>query len=149
MDTTYSSGATGLPVKGSGMGGTRSPDLSGMGSSSTGASGGSSGGSSGGEMQSESSPALREELASLKKDLDALLARASTLSDRELTRARDQLISQFNTMQESARGMAVQARQQLDRGVDVTSDYVRDKPIQSVAIAAGVGMLLSMLYGRD
>jgi ElaB/YqjD/DUF883 family membrane-anchored ribosome-binding protein len=152
MDTTYSSGATGLPGDGAGSNSTRSADLGGVGSSAmsgTSSSGSSGASGSGGGMQSEDGPALREELASMKKDLDALLARASTLSDRELSRARDQLMSQFNTMQQSAKGMAVQARQQLDRGVDVTSDYVRDKPIQSVAIAAGVGMLLSMLLGRD
>jgi ElaB/YqjD/DUF883 family membrane-anchored ribosome-binding protein len=160
MDTTYSSGATGLPGDGAPAGGTRSTDPSGTGSSATGSSGssgssgsigstGSSGASGSGDMQSEAGPALREELASMKKDLDALLARASTLSDRELSRARDQLMSQFNTMQESAKGMAVQARQQLDRSVDLTSDYVRDKPLQSVAIAAGVGMLLSVILGRD
>jgi ElaB/YqjD/DUF883 family membrane-anchored ribosome-binding protein len=147
MDTTYSSGATGLPGESAGSGGTRPAGLSDTESSTTGGSG--AGASGAGGMQSDAGPALRDELASMKKDLDALLARASTLSDRELSRARDQLMSQFNTMQQSAKGMAVQARQQLDRGVDVTSDYVRDKPMQSVAIAAGVGMLLSMILGRD
>lgn len=144
MDTTYSSGATGLPGDGSGHKDTLSPGASGMGNAT-----GGSGASSHDDMQKDSGPALRDELASMKRDLDALIGRASTLSDRELSKARDQLMSQFTSMGNAAKGMAVDARQQLDRGVDVTSDYVREKPFQSVAIAAAAGMLLGALLKRD
>lgn len=129
MDTTYSSGATGLP----------------------GAGAGSPAGSSASmldDVQQEEGQSLREELASMKGDLDALMARASTLSDRELSRARDQLLARFASMRHAAKGMAVDARQQLNRGVDVTSDYVRDKPFQSVAIAIAAGALLGAWMRR-
>lgn len=144
MDTTYSSGATGLPGDGAGPKDTASPGATGMGNAA-----GGGGASSYDDMQKDAGPALREELASMKRDLDALIGRASTLSDRELSRARDQLMSRFTSMRHAAKGMAVDARQQLDRGVDVTSDYVREKPFQSVAIAAAAGMLLGALLRRD
>lgn len=144
MDTTYSSGATGFPGDGTGPKDTGSPGASGMGNAS-----GASSASGHDDMQSDGGPALRDELASMKRDLDALIGRASTLSDRELSRARDQLMSRFTSMGNAAKGMAVDARQQLDRGVDVTSDYVREKPFQSVAIAAAAGMLLGALLKRD
>jgi ElaB/YqjD/DUF883 family membrane-anchored ribosome-binding protein len=144
MDTTYSSGATGLPSDGSGPNDPVSSAATGMGSVA-----GGSGASGYDDMQKDSGPALREELADMKRDLDALIARASTLSDRELSRARDQLISRFASMRRAAKGMADDARQQLDRSVDVTSDYVREKPFQSVAIAAAAGMLLGALLRRD
>lgn len=88
---------------------------------------------------------LRSELADLKRDLNALLAKASALADREIRSAWNQLSGQLGSAQGSARGMAGQAGDQLSRGIDLTSDYVRDKPLQSLAIAAGVGLLLGML----
>ncbi|MBK4736334.1 DUF883 family protein [Noviherbaspirillum pedocola] len=88
---------------------------------------------------------LRSELADLKKDLNALLAKASALADREIRNAWSQLNGQFGNVQGTARDMAGQAGDQLSRGIDFTSDYVRDKPMQSLAIAAGVGLLIGML----
>ena len=97
------------------------------------------------------SGALRDELSSLKRDLDDLMSRAASLSDRELSVARDKLMVKFGSMRHAARGMADQARTQINQGVDVTSDYVKEKPLQSVAIAAGVGLLIGALMrgGRD
>lgn len=103
---------------------------------------------------------LREELANLKRDLDTLMSRAASLTDRELSDARDRLMTRFGSMRESAKGVAQQAREQakgvaqqakgqLDQGMDVTAEYVRDKPLQSVALAAGIGLLLGVLLRRD
>lgn len=88
---------------------------------------------------------LRNELADLKKDLDALLSKASALADREIRNAWGQLNGQFGSAQSAARDMAGQASEQFSRGVDVTSDYVREKPMQAIAIAAGIGLVLGML----
>ncbi len=113
-------------------------------------SGASFGGSSQYSAQGDSAGALRDELKSLKSDLDDLVARAASLTDRELNDARDRLMSRFSSMRYSVRGMADQARTQFNQGVDVTSDYVKDKPLQSVAIAAGVGLVIgALMRGRD
>lgn len=84
---------------------------------------------------------LRGDLADLKKDLDALLGKASTLTDRELRDARDRLFVKFGSVKEAA-------QEQLKHGVDLTSDYVKESPMQAVAIAAGVGLLLGALTRR-
>ena len=84
---------------------------------------------------------LRGDLSELKKDLDALLGKASTLTDRELRDARDRLFVKFGSVKEAA-------QEQLKHGVDVTSDYVKESPMQAVAIAAGVGLLLGALTRR-
>jgi ElaB/YqjD/DUF883 family membrane-anchored ribosome-binding protein len=91
---------------------------------------------------------LREELANLKSDLDALMSHASTLTDRELREARDKIMAKFSSMRYAAKGMATEASKQLNRGVDVTSEYVKDRPLQSVAIATGVGLLLGAALRR-
>lgn len=84
---------------------------------------------------------LRSDLADLKKDLDALLGKASTLTDRELRDARDRLFVKFGSVKEAA-------QEQFKQGVDITSDYVKESPMQAVAIAAGIGLLLGALTRR-
>lgn len=94
------------------------------------------------------SSSLRTELSNLKSDLDTLLSRATNLSETELRREYSRLMSKFSSMRTSARNMASQANQQLNRGMDATSGYVREKPLQSVAVATGVGVVLGMLFKR-
>jgi ElaB/YqjD/DUF883 family membrane-anchored ribosome-binding protein len=91
---------------------------------------------------------LRDDLGSLKSDLDALLARASTLSERELSDAYARLMTNFTSLRYAARGMAAEAGRQINQGVDMTCEYVKDRPLQSVGMAAGVGLLLGLLIGR-
>ncbi len=91
---------------------------------------------------------LRTELSNLKSDLDALLSRATNLSDTELRQEHARLMAKFGSLRSAAKGVAEQANRQFNRGVDVTTDYVKDKPLQSVAVATGVGMVLGMLFRR-
>lgn len=110
---------------------------------------------------------VRSELLNLKSDLDTLMSRASSMSDTELHNARDKMMAKFGTMQQSAKDMASRAsqraadarqqlnqrasdaKQQLDQGMDMTTEYIKERPLQSVAIAAGVGFLLGALLRRD
>jgi ElaB/YqjD/DUF883 family membrane-anchored ribosome-binding protein len=91
---------------------------------------------------------LREDLATLKSDLEALLSNASTLSERELSDAYARMMGKFSSLRFAAKGMVSQAGRQFNQGVDMTSDYVKDRPLQSVAIAAGFGLVLGMVLGR-
>lgn len=84
---------------------------------------------------------LRSDLADLKRDLDALLGKASTLTDRELRDARDRLLAKFGSVKDAA-------QEQFQQGVDMASDYAKEKPMQAVAIAAGIGLLLGALTRR-
>ena len=84
---------------------------------------------------------LRRDLADLKKDLDTLLGKASTLTDRELRDARDRLFTKFGTVKDAA-------QEQFQQGVDMASEYAKEKPMQAVAIAAGIGLLLGALTRR-
>ena len=91
---------------------------------------------------------MRNQLASLKTDLDDLVSRAGTLGETELAQAHDQIMSQFSSMRHAARGMASQASKQFKSSVDVTSGYVKDKPMQSVGVATVIGLALGMLLAR-
>lgn len=91
---------------------------------------------------------LRSDLAMLKNDLDTLLSRASSLSERELSEAYARMMTKFSSMRFAAKGMAAEARQQLNQSVDKTSEYVKDRPLQAVAVASGIGLMLGLLIGR-
>lgn len=91
---------------------------------------------------------LRTELGNLKSDLDTLIGRATNLSDAELRQEYARLTKKFSSLRAAAKGVADQAGQQLNRGMDATSGYVREKPLQSVAMATGIGMMLGMLFHR-
>ena len=91
---------------------------------------------------------LRSELSNLKNDLDALVTRAPSLSDEELAQAHSQLMAKFSSVRYAAKGIASQASRQLNRSVETTTEYVKDKPMQSVAVAVGTGLLLGLLFKR-
>lgn len=91
---------------------------------------------------------LRQELGNLKNDLDNLVSKASGLSERELSEAYARMMTKFSSMRFAAKGIAAEASRQLNQGVDITSDYVKAKPLQSVAMAAGFGLVLGMLMPR-
>ena len=95
-----------------------------------------------------SAASLRSELSSLKNDLDALVNRAPNMSDEELNQAHAKLMSQFTSLRHAAKGIASEAGRQFNRSVETTSEYVKDRPIQSVAVAVGTGLLLGMLFKR-
>ena len=95
-----------------------------------------------------SAATLRSELSSLKNDLDALVNRSASLSDEELRQAHTQLMAKFSSMRYAAKGIASEATKQLNRGMETTTEYVKDKPMQSVAVAVGTGLLLGMLFKR-
>lgn len=91
---------------------------------------------------------LRSDLSNLKNDLDSLVNRAASLSDEELNQAHAQLMAKFSSVRYAAKGIASEASRQLNRGVETTTEYVKDKPMQSVAVAVGTGLLLGLLLKR-
>jgi ElaB/YqjD/DUF883 family membrane-anchored ribosome-binding protein len=95
-----------------------------------------------------SAASMRSDLSNLKNDLDSLVSRASSLSDDELAQAHAQLMAKFSSVRYAAKGIASEASRQLNRGVETTTEYVKDKPMQSVAVAIGTGLLLGMLFKR-
>jgi ElaB/YqjD/DUF883 family membrane-anchored ribosome-binding protein len=91
---------------------------------------------------------LRDDLQNMKQEFDALFSNIITMSETELQEAHAKLMAKFSSLRYAAKGVAAQASQQLNHSVDVTSGYVKDKPLQSVAIAAGTGLLLGVIFGR-
>ena len=94
------------------------------------------------------SAVAKEEMTSLRADLDDMTSRISSFSESELVAAREKILAKIQSTKVAAKGIAADVTQQLNNGVDVTTDYVKERPLQSVAVAAGVGILLGMLISR-
>jgi ElaB/YqjD/DUF883 family membrane-anchored ribosome-binding protein len=77
-----------------------------------------------------------------------LMLRVTGMSEEDLNASYDRIIERFNTLSESARDMATQASDQFNHSVEATTDYVKEKPLQAVGIAAGVGLLIGLLMRR-
>ncbi|GGC76221.1 DUF883 family protein [Undibacterium terreum] len=90
-----------------------------------------------------------EEMMKLKADLDDLISRLPSLSDIDLTAAKEKLLEQVAAAKEAANQASSTAREKLNQGVEVAGGYVKEKPLQSVAVAAGVGILIGMLIARS
>lgn len=95
-----------------------------------------------------STATLREDLQTLKTDLDTLLGHAAELTDVELHDAQARILAKFSSLRFAAKGIAVEAGRQFNHGVEVTTGYVKEKPIQSIALAVGFGALLGVIIGR-
>lgn len=90
----------------------------------------------------------KEEMTSLRADLDDMTSRLSNFSESELVAAKEKILAKIESTKVAAKGIAADVTQQINHGVGVTTDYVKERPLQSVAVAAGIGILLGMLISR-
>ena len=90
----------------------------------------------------------KREAASLREELDSLTSRISSMSDFELSEAKEKLLAKMEATKGAAKSVAADVTQHFNHGVDVTTGYVKERPLQSMAVAAGVGLLLGMLISR-
>lgn len=94
------------------------------------------------------SASAREELVQLRADIDDLTNRMPSLSDIDLNAAREKLAARIAAAKTASMNVAQNARRQFDHGVEATGEYVKERPIQSVSMAAAVGVLLGLLISR-
>lgn len=90
----------------------------------------------------------QQEVTGLRADLDNLLANLASYSELELIAAKENILAKVEATKVAARGVTADVSQQFNRGVDVTTDYVKERPLQSVGIAAAIGVLVGMLISR-
>ena len=96
--------------------------------------------------EDDTSPEIEAQLAALRAEIAAL---ASTLA--ALSRSGSDAVKQAAT--EAYAGLKAQddfaeAEAQAHAALDGVADYARKKPMQSLGIAAGIGMMLGLLLGR-
>jgi ElaB/YqjD/DUF883 family membrane-anchored ribosome-binding protein len=65
------------------------------------------------------------------------------------SQARDAANEKFNDLKQQANEYYDQGRERAQEWEKTLEDYVQEKPIQSLLIAAGVGLVLGMLWKRS
>lgn len=90
----------------------------------------------------------KSEMAAIKQELDEFTARLPSLSDVDLQAAKEKLLAKIESAKVSAKSVVGDAREKLNHGVDASQEYVKTRPLQAVAIAAGFGLLVGLLVRR-
>jgi ElaB/YqjD/DUF883 family membrane-anchored ribosome-binding protein len=88
----------------------------------------------------------------LLNELQALVAEAETMMGDALSErsaeAIDSLRSRFTAAQERFADVYAGARKKVIAGAKCTDEAIRANPYQSLAIAAGIGLLVGIILGR-
>ena len=89
----------------------------------------------------------------LLNDLHALVAEAEKMMsesvDEHTNDAVATLRTRFDAAQERFSDLYAGARKQVVAGAKYTDETIRANPYQSIAIAAGIGLLFGVLVGRQ
>ena len=91
---------------------------------------------------------LMAEFKALVSDTEQLLQHSVELTGDKAEELRGQINS---SLQRARKALSTTEQALLERGKEVLSDgeeYVREHPLQSLAIGAGVGFLLGLLVSR-
>jgi ElaB/YqjD/DUF883 family membrane-anchored ribosome-binding protein len=89
---------------------------------------------------------LLDELQTLVTEAEAMIAGAATEHSAD---AFDSLRSRFGAAQERFTDAYAGARKKVVAGAKYTDEAIRANPYQSLAIAAGVGLIIGVLAGRS
>ncbi|HXA14783.1 MAG TPA: hypothetical protein VNW23_06610 [Opitutaceae bacterium] len=89
---------------------------------------------------------LLNELQTLVTEAEAMIAGAVTEQSSD---AFDSLRSRFGAAQERFTDAYAGARKKVIAGAKYTDETIRANPYQSLAIAAGVGLIIGVLAGRS
>lgn len=91
--------------------------------------------------------------ATLLNDLYALVAEAEKMISTAQGETRQDVLAavraRFDAAQECFTGLCASTRQKIVAGAKYTDETVRANPYQSIAIAAGVGLLVGVFAGRS
>jgi ElaB/YqjD/DUF883 family membrane-anchored ribosome-binding protein len=88
---------------------------------------------------------LLDELQTLVTEAETMIAGSSTEHSAD---AFDSLRSRFGAAQERFADAYAGARKKVIAGAKYTDESIRANPYQSLAIAAGIGLLVGVLAGR-
>lgn len=93
--------------------------------------------------------AASNEMSNLRADLDNLIGRIPHLAEAELTAAKETLLEKYGQGKKTLTDATTVVRETVTHGVAVAGDYVKERPLKTVAVTAGIGILLGMLISRS
>ena len=84
------------------------------------------------------------ELAALIEESERLLKESASLVGDDAQTLREQVGAKLSQARESVQGARARAQPMLD----ATQEYIGGHPLQTVALAAGFGLVVGLLLGR-
>ena len=102
-------------------------------------------------MNSQANPTtdkLVEDLKVVMRDAEALIRATSAQTGEKIQEVRARAEESLKQARTRLTALEDQAYQSAREAADVTEQYVRENPWQSVGIAAGVGILVGLLLSR-
>lgn len=91
---------------------------------------------------------LARQISELRADLERLTASLGDLAQGKAAGLLDALQSRMHELSGTAESLVKIKMSGAEAKLDDVTDYARRKPLHALAIAAGVGMLLGMFFGR-
>ncbi len=91
---------------------------------------------------------LADDFRAVVSDAEQLLRHAATQAGDGYNEARQRLEASLRTAREELGALEETVVGGAKRAGRVTDGYVRDHPWESVAVGAGIGLLLGLLIGR-
>jgi len=91
---------------------------------------------------------LREDLATVMKDAEALMSASAEHGGEKLNDARARVRESIEAAKARVREAEQAVRQRGDAALHDTEDYVKSNPWQAMGIAAGLGLVIGVLVAR-
>ena len=91
---------------------------------------------------------LARQIAALRADLEALATSLGDLAQGKASSLLDQLHGRVAELGGTVEASMMDKLAGAEATFDGVTDYARRKPLHALAIAAGVGMVLGLLFGR-
>ncbi len=101
-----------------------------------------------GAMGNVSTSKLVEDLKVVMQDAEALLKATSAQAGEKIQEVRVRAEESLRAAQAHLSAFEDEALKRAGEVADVTKEYVRENPWQSVGIAAGIGLLVGLLLSR-
>ncbi len=90
----------------------------------------------------ETRDSTNSELRAFLSDVEELLRKIADISDAEIARVRTKVAEALGDVRHTLGETADSLRERARVAVDVTDDYVRERPWTAIGIAAAIGLLL-------
>lgn len=96
----------------------------------------------------EDSKNLEQQIEDLRKEISGIAASLNTIGSRKFANARMGAERMFENVSNSGENLKHEVREKLQNAQDNISTCIRDKPLTSLAVAAGIGFVLAQLLRR-
>jgi len=106
-------------------------------------------GKQGGGKESESTPAISEVAGQVSQQLRDVGGQVREAATQRYEQVRDVASQRYEQLRDSASEYYEQGRERAREWEQSLESYVQEKPVQALLMAAGVGVLLGLLWKRS